>query len=180
MKKVLLSFSLLLSCSANINDLLDKNADSTKLSPTEIIINYSIDKLYTRQRGIIKDLNKYKTLIKPFLEEAGKDLELINFLIKNTESTYHLNYINSLVDLAAAEFNYLVKSNSFEAKSNFNSACKKFTRLLKEIAKKESLSFDVKEEIKKTLNILSKANKAYYKKISIFKKTGMFFTNLDF
>ncbi len=159
-----LSFFLLATCSTICGN-----------NPYKTVREQFKDTLCALQGGLMSDRD-YLQFIEPHLQKAERELSIIKHLqTKPALNDHDENYMGELAFFNMALFQLYVNPKNLEAKIGYERSKQKLTNAIRSIKESDRVQVDVNAEFKKTDNLLTIANKEFYKKLNVKNKALLFF-----
>jgi len=160
-KKIVMSVALLSSCAGLFATTYQELRAGLK------------NKLYRCQKRVLNE-EQYSDFIEPYLQEGEQVWEIPHYCRDHSDSEVMVEYFDSLVNYNLATFSqYVDRSGPY--KKAIKAAKKKLMACIQKIKDAWGLTeLDVKDECKRTTDLLDRASAHYYKDLSFKYKTLCF------
>lgn len=160
-KSLLLSLFVL-----NFSLLWSSMENTTHTNNREILKNM----LYAQQASLMPE-KAYKQFIEPYVQKAEQTLEIAKFFQQHPESFFITHYF-----ILIAQLNVMYFRKELQLSHDCASTMQQLQNLIKDIIQKYNLTnIDIDKELDNTEKLVSAANKAYYKSLSLWPKLKITF-----
>ena len=127
--------------------------------------------LYECQKNIM-GRKEYNAFIEPHIQEAESTLNVLRYCTVNPKAPGMKEYLRCIAYYNIACLSHICESNT-TTKNDLASCEEQLMRTIEQIKQEGQLAFDIQQEREKTVELLTKVNKAYYQEVCARRRNAL-------